>query len=44
MYTLHFYAATHKQELRIELKQHGKKEFPFLCLNVQAWNVLAMAH
>ena len=44
MYTLHFYAATHKQELRDRAEAAWEKGIPILCLNVQAWNVLAMAH
>lgn len=44
MYTLHFYAATHKQELRDRAEATWEKEFPFLFQNVQEWSVLAMGH
>lgn len=40
MYTLHFYAATHKQELRDRAEAAWEKEFPFcfrMCRNGVYW-------
>ena len=44
MYTLHFYAATHKQELRDRAEAAWEKGIPILFQNVQEWSVLAMGH
>ena len=43
MYTVHFYAATHKQELRDRCRLCIKKEFRFSFQNLQAWRPPAMA-
>ncbi len=42
MYTLHFYAATHKDYLRDKLEAAVRAVFPYLYRSVLAWRHLAM--
>ncbi len=42
MYTLHFYAATHKESLRDKLEAAVKSGFPVLYQNVLVWRLWVM--